>query len=250
MCNLFSKNIFLKMNSMKRILTLIAAVFTIAVAKAQTITQPRMINVSGSAEMEIVPDEIYVQIDLREYDKKNFGKVDIDKIKNEFLFNAKSMGLSENEISVQGYSGYDQNYWYNRKNRKNPDLKASVTYIVKLRTVSQIDQLVSKLDDEATQNFFIQRVSHSKLNDYKQQLKIQAIKNAKLKAQSFAEAIGEKVGQAITINEPNEVGNYPRPVYAARAMKAESMDASAPAIDVDWKKMKLQFDVSVSFALQ
>lgn len=237
---------------MKKILTLIAAAMFVIAGNAQTVPQQRTINVSGSAEMEIVPDEIYVQVDLREYDKKNFGKVDIEKIKNEFLFNAKSMGLSENEISVQGYSGYDQNYWYYRKNKKNPDMKASVTYVVKLKNVSQIDQLVTKLDDEATQNFYIQRVSHSKIQEYKQQLKIQAVKAAKAKAQMLAEAIGEKVGQAININEPNEVGNYPRPVYANVRMKTEAMnqDASAPAIDVDWKKMKLQFDVQVTFALQ
>jgi uncharacterized protein len=241
------------MKIMKKILTIAIAALFVMAGNAQTVAQPRTVNVSGSAEMEIIPDEIYVQVDLREYDKKNFGKVDIEKIKNEFLFNAKSIGLSENEISVQGYSGYDQNYWYYRKNKKNPDLKASISYIIKLRNVGQIDQLVTKLDDEATQNFYIQRVSHSKIQEYKQQLKIQAIKSAKTKAQNLAEAIGEKVGQAITINEPNEVGYYPRPVYANTMMKqanAEAADASAPAMNPDWKKMKLQFDVHVTFALQ
>ena len=31
---------------------------------------PKTINVTGSAEMDIVPDEIYVQVDLREYKKR------------------------------------------------------------------------------------------------------------------------------------------------------------------------------------
>ncbi len=33
----------------------------------ETIKQ-KTINVSGLAEMEVVPDEIYVQVELREYD--------------------------------------------------------------------------------------------------------------------------------------------------------------------------------------
>ena len=70
---------------------------------------PRTINVNGTAEMEVVPDEIYVQVDLREYDKKGGNKVDIETIRNKFLNAVKSIGLSEADISVQGYSGWDGN---------------------------------------------------------------------------------------------------------------------------------------------
>ena len=35
---------------------------------------PKTITVTGSAEMEIIPDEIYVQVHLKEYDKKGDGK--------------------------------------------------------------------------------------------------------------------------------------------------------------------------------
>ena len=34
---------------------------------------PKTINVNGTAEMEVTPDEIYVQVELREYDKKGSG---------------------------------------------------------------------------------------------------------------------------------------------------------------------------------
>ena len=39
-------------------------------AQAQINPYPKTITVAGSAEMEIIPDEIYVQVDLKEYDKK------------------------------------------------------------------------------------------------------------------------------------------------------------------------------------
>jgi uncharacterized protein YggE len=242
---------------MKKYLILLLAVFSFMATKAQTVQQPRTINVNGSAEMEIVPDEIYVQVELREYDKKTAGKtekVDIDKIKNDFLSAAKSLGLKDEDVVVQGYSGYDQNLWWVKKNKKaNPDMKASISYLVKLNTVAKMDELVKKLDDEATQNFYIQKVSHSKLTELKKQLKIQAVKAAKEKAEYLAEAIGEKVGHAISINDPNEVGYYPpRVVYANTMMKSEAVSdqSSAPAMNVDFKKMKLQFDVQVTFALQ
>jgi len=60
---------------MKKITLFFAAFLSLGLLNAQN-TQPgcypfpKTISVTGSAEMEIIPDEIYVQVDLREY-KKN-----------------------------------------------------------------------------------------------------------------------------------------------------------------------------------
>src|SRR5690242_16124970 len=72
----------------------------------------KTISVNGSSEIEVVPDEIYVQVDLREYNKKNGDKVDINTIKNNFLAACKSIGLTDKEVTVQSYQGYDNNYWW------------------------------------------------------------------------------------------------------------------------------------------
>ncbi|MDB5250605.1 MAG: hypothetical protein JWQ40_4999 [Segetibacter sp.] len=241
---------------MKKIFTGMTAFFcllSISATSQETIKQ-KTINVAGSAEMEVIPDEIYVQVELREYDKKAGGKVDIESIKNAFLKAALSIGLSETDISVQGYQGWDGNYWWYKKNKKkNPDLKASIIYQVKLATTTKMDELVQKLDDEATQNFFISRVSHSKIQEFKKQLKIRAVQAAKEKATYLADAINEKPGEALTINEPSEIQHYPQPVYANRMMKVESaqMDAGGTqAVNIDFKKIKLQFEVNVVFAIK
>jgi uncharacterized protein YggE len=220
---------------------------------SQEPVRQKTINVSGVAEMEVVPDEIYVQVELREYDKKGGAKVDIDVIKNDFLKAALSIGLSESDISVQGYQGWDGNLWIYKKNKKkNPDLKASITYQVKLATTRKMDELVQKLDDEATQNFFISRVSHSKLQAFKKDLKMQAVKAAREKAIYLADAINEKAGEAITINEPNEISSFPQPMYAKRVTNLEpgfvAGDAQTP--NIDFKKIKLQFEVNATFALK
>jgi len=222
-------------------------------AKSQPTVKQKTINVNGVAEMEVVPDEIYVQVQLREYDKKGGGKVDIETIKNDFLKAAISTGIADTAISVQGYQGWDGNLWIYKKNKKkNPDLKASITYQVKLATTRKMDELVQKLDDEATQNFFIAKVSHSKMDAFKKELKIQAVKAARDKAVYLAAAINEKAGEAININEPNEVNQYPQPMYANRMMKAESALAAdnEQTPNIDFKKIKLQFEVNVTFALQ
>lgn len=240
---------------MKRIITGLFVFFNFISldAVSQETMKQKTVIASGIAEMEVVPDEIYVQVQLREYDKKGGAKTDIDAIKNNFLKAATGIGLTENDISVQGYQGWDGNFWLYRKNRrKNPDLKASITYQVKLASTKKMDELVQKLDDEATENFFISRVSHSKLQEFKKQLKIQAVKSAKEKATYLADAINEKAGEALTINEPNEMNPFPQPVYANRMMEAKvAMDAGdAQTPSIDFKKMKLQYEVNVVFALK
>ena len=241
---------------MKKIIAAAFLVMTfLSATNAQTpeAKQPRIINVNGTAELEIVPDEIYVQVELREY-KKGVTKVDIDKIKTDFIKAVIGIGISDTNISVQGYQGYDTNYWWLKKNKKkNPDMMASITYWVKLSSTAKMDQLVDRLDDEATQNFFIAKVSHSKAKEFRKQLKMEAVKAAKEKAIYLAGAIGESVGHAININEPHEIGIY-APMMRQSNMAMKEMSAqvggdAASAPNIDFKKIKYQFEVNVTFAL-
>ena len=55
------------------ILTMTVLFFTASHAQQNVINPyPKTITVNGSAELEIVPDEIYVMVDLKEYEKKGF----------------------------------------------------------------------------------------------------------------------------------------------------------------------------------
>lgn len=238
---------------MKTMLLLVMSAFLATSAFAQNVQNPypRTINVNGSAEMEITPDEIYVQVHLKEYEKKGSGKVAIDKIRQDFLKAVRSLGLPDSAITVSGYDANNWNPWWRKKNKKE-ELYASITYQVVLRTTAQVDQLVDLLDDSATENFYIQRTSHSKLTEFRKQLKIQAVKAAKEKADYLAAAINEQIGVAVTINEPNE---YYQPYYgnmmANRMMKTEmAQDQSASEPQADFKKIKIRYDVNAVFALK
>ena len=240
---------------MKKIFIAFAAILFAGFAFAQTPVNPfpKTITVNGSAEMEIIPDEIYVQVDLKEYDKKGQGKVNIETIKRNFLNNVKAIGIPDSLVSIAAYDGFGGNPWLRKKNKKN-ELFASISYQVKIKTSKQLDDLVDKLDDEATTNFYIQRTSHSKLAEYRKQLKIQAVKAAKEKAQYLSEAIDENIGVAVTINEPIE---YYQPYYNTMRsnvmMKEQAMAgdmASADGNPIDFRKMKMKYDVTVVFALK
>ena len=220
---------------------------------------PKTINVSGSAEMEIVPDEIYVNVELKEYQKKGENKKGIETIKTQFLEACKAVGIPDSLISIVSYAGNNPYFW--KKRKKDPDLFAGITYQVKFKNSELMDKLVEKLDDDATQGFLIVSTSHSKMTEYRRQLKIAAVKAAKEKGIYLTEAVGEKLGEAIKINEPDENtltrtsglygSNQGYNVVARGASQARlSNEAFFDETGIDFKKIKLRFEVDVVFALK
>jgi uncharacterized protein len=246
---------------MKRITAFLAGCLAVLAAVAQTSSSPnpfpKTITVTGSAEMLVIPDEIYVNIMLREYQKKNQDKKELETIKSDFLGFCSAAGIADTSISIQSYTGYSNYYWLRKKKKKDQDLMASITYQVKFSNSKEMDQLIEKLDDDATMSFDIAYTSHSKLTEFRRQLKIQAIKAAKDKGIYLTEAIGEKLGGAITVKEPMEPGvNAYSGNIQIRGANSISNYAKFSAsdyeksVDVEFKKMRLRFEVEVIFAIQ
>lgn len=218
---------------------------------------PKTISVIGSAEMEIIPDEIYVQVDLREYKKKGEDKTDLDNIKTEFLESCKAAGIADSNIFIASYDGYNMaNLW--RRKRKDPELLASIAYQIKFNNTKLIDELVNRLDDQATNNFRIIKTSHSKIAEYRKQLKIMAVKAAKEKAVYLTESVNEQLGAAISIVEPEEsissdvaAGRYKSNVAGVESLKELNKNSyGINDFGVDYRKIKLRYEVNVLFALR
>ena len=248
---------------MKKITLLLAATVIIFSVYAQTNSQPgcypfpKTISVNGSAEMDIIPDEIFVQVDLREYKKKGEDKTDLDKIKTEFLASCKAAGIADSNISVASYDGYNMaNLW--RRKRKDPELLSSIAYQIKFNNTKLIDELVNRLDDQATNNFSITKTSHSKIAEYRKQLKIMAVKAAKEKAVYLTESVNEQLGAAISIIEPEEsissnvvAGRYKSNVAGVESLREmNKVGYGINDFGVDYRKIKLRYEVNVLFALK
>jgi uncharacterized protein YggE len=245
---------------MKKIIPVLAVVCFSCAAIAQQSPvfvnnpYPKTISVSGSASMEVVPDEIYVNVELSEYQKKGDPKKDIETIKAQFLESCRAVGIPDSLVSIVSYSG-NSNYYMIRKKKKNNDLLANITYQVKFKSSKLMDDLVEKLDDNATQNFQIVSIDHSRMTEFRRQLKIKAVQAAKEKGIYLTESIGEKLGEAITINEPAEwqnpafENNYASLLSQSNSVYTDSSRVPAPS-EIDFKKLKLRYEVTIVFALK
>ena len=96
---------------MKKLLALFAAslfALTLAAQEKNFIDEP-YIEVTGKAEMEVVPDRIYLRIVINEKDNK--GKVSVEQQEKEMFKQLKSIGIDlEKQLSVQDMSSDLQTY--------------------------------------------------------------------------------------------------------------------------------------------
>lgn len=157
--------------------------------------QTPYIEVMGSSEKEIVPDEIYVEIVLRErFDNKL--KITIEEQEKSLMKALLSIGIGLDRLTLS-----DANANVVKINWKKNDLINKKEYTLKLSTAQEVGAVYIELDKiEITQAHII-RVTHSKLDSLKKELRIEAIKNAKEKADYLLKAIGEQTGSPLIVKE-------------------------------------------------
>ena len=167
---------------------LLAANITMAQSQTNILESSPYIQVSGEAEKEVIPDEIYLQFTLQEhYDGKN--KVQLDDLEKEL----KQL-LRKNDFNLENLTLADANADYITIKRKKKDVLASKDFEAKVETTGQLTNVWNILDEVQAQNAYVSRVDHSQMEELKKEVKIMAVKNAKEKATYLLSAVDEKVG--------------------------------------------------------
>jgi len=205
------------------------------------------IEVVGTGEMEIVPDEIYISFTLKErFDGKN--KIDIENQEKEL-----KKRLLKLEIELKDLQLSDATSDFITIKRKKKDVIASKDYILKVQTTAQIAQVFELLDDIDAFDADIQRVDHSEIEKYKNEVKIIAVKAAKEKAINLLSAIGETIGKPLLIQERETFEEQPffrkNMEMANVAMDAGRKD-EAPLPEIGFQKIKLKYTVFTRFAIK
>lgn len=236
---------------MKRLFAIALLAFTTLSsvnALAQQVDLRKKITVSGTAETEVTPDIIYISISLKEYlkDGNSKKKVDITTLETQ-LFNAvQKAGIAKENLTINNLSS-----WNNQtEKRKNPDFLASKQYRLKVTDLNKFNLILEGIDAKGITNTYVESYDYSKIESLKKELKIKALLAAKEKATYMVEALGDKLGNVLDIQDVGDNGGMMVPQYRNYAMKAEmSMDA-ASAPEIDFKKIKLSFTVNTVFEIK
>ena len=216
---------------------------------SQNMDTRKKIEVQGSAEAEVTPDIIYIGMSLREYfrDGNNRKKVEIEELEKQLQTAVLKAGISQEDFTINNISGY--NNWWEKK--KSPDFLAAKQYRIKVSDLTKFNEIMSAVDPKGIQYSTIESYDYSKKETLKKELKIKALISAKEKATYMLNAIGESLGGAIDIQEINNE-YYPQPINRTFMMANEASvsDAAATMPDIDFKKIKLNYQMRAVFEIK
>ena len=192
-----------------RLFTLI--IITLSVLSLQAQTNGRYIEVTGTSEIEIVPDKIHYLIEIREYFEEEFDgkskpeeyrtKVPLSEIEQRLREALANAGIPQNAIRTQEIG----DYW----RQQGQDFLVSKKFDITLTNFNQINKIIQLIDTKGIHTMRIGELENKDIRAYHQKGKIEALKAAQKKATYLVEALGKKLGDVIRIVEKDSENAFP-----------------------------------------
>ena len=222
------------------LLTFIAFTTTDATAQELGQTIPT-VSVNGSAQLKVLPDEIYITIKLDESDTK--GKVTLEEQRRNMFATLKNAGVdAEKQLAV-----VDMNSSYYRRKGS----LAVTQYELKVATAEAVGKVFDALEKAGIPNVNVTRTAYSKMEELRSEARKAAMVNAQQRARELAEAVGQSVGACYEIND------YTTTTQAV-ATRGKMMLANSAALDgateeaepnVEFEQIVVSYNVSAKFLL-
>lgn len=215
---------------------------------AQEDNNSRYIEVTGSSETEIIPDEIHFMITIKEYWQEEFEKkskpedyqtkVPVNEIEHNLMSALKQAGIAPSDIQTKEVG----DYWRER----GKDFLISKTFDIKLQNPDQINRIIQTVNTKGIQSMNIGELKNKDLQEYRKQGKIEALKAARQKADYLVAAMGQKLGNVLRIVEPEERSfSYFQPQSAMSNVAIPSYDSNPE----NFRTIKLRYQMTARFEI-
>jgi hypothetical protein len=230
---------------MKQGMLLIAVMMGVLMVQAQTknfIDRPYL-EVNGTADSLVVPNEIFIRFTINEKDTKN--KVSLEEQERSMFQAIQQLGINAaKNLSVNDMSSNFQYYFL-----KGKDVLKSREYLLKVATALEAGQVFMALEQLGIANASIDHVDHLGIDAIRNAVRTKAVENAVLKAKALTAPLHQTVGAAIYIGDEER---YTAP-YDNRAVKmtvSNIMEKNADTQpDISFEKIKVVSNITVRFVL-
>jgi uncharacterized protein YggE len=185
--------------------------FGIASATAQTVDVSKVptIDTTGTAEIQVVPDEVSFSLRVAKSDKslqaaKEQNDVNVGKI----IALTKRFAIDSKDVKTDYISVSEK---FDRVKLKDDDeyqnvftgYTVSKTVVVKLRDITKFEDFFSEVVKIGVTQVSNVSFQSSEIRKYKDQARAMAIRAAKEKADAIAKEVGQSIGKAVSIDEEN-----------------------------------------------
>ena len=157
------------------------------------------IEVIGSASQKVVPDKIFLSIGLSEksIQKKTWTiseqETSLFQVLDQLQISRDQLALSDTNASII------------RRKKRETGVRFEKEYILELKNATQLSAVFTQLQQRNIKEVNVMKTESSKIIELRKEVRIEAIKLAKAKAEYLLEAIGETIGRPLEIRElPDE----------------------------------------------
>lgn len=202
----------------------------------------RKIEVVGSASKEVVPDELFLSLTMKEYElnKKKVSLEDSEIKLRKILSDLKIPAENLVVTNVYGYISYNaDNKPGNYENRK--------TYRLKLNDTKKINSILSMLDQSALESMHLEELSHSNIKAFQKEVRIEALKAAKEKASYLLLSMNQQLGEVLEIQELDYSVYQPQPMYN---LKSSAMMESSAVDQFATQNIKVEYKIRAVFEIK
>ena len=210
---------------------------------------PHYIEVTGVAEMSIVPDEIYVGIQLKERMQQNV-KITVGSQEKRLKDSLLAADIALEDLALNDISSDFIKLSWRKK-----EVMAYRRYELKVSDTEEAATVFRILENIQADDGKISRVDHSEIERLRREVKTQAIVAAKEKARYLLAAIDEEVGKPLRIVEQETQMNRNNRASNIRVRGANSIATLTPGVyqadsEIAFQKIKLQYQILARFEIR
>ncbi|KAA5543970.1 SIMPL domain-containing protein [Adhaeribacter rhizoryzae] len=220
----------------------------ISQAQTKNFLDQSYLEVAGSADTLVTPNEIYIKILITEKDTKDKSSVEEQEAK---MVNAlQNLGIPiEKALTTSDMVSNFRNYLL-----KSKDVLKSKQYILKVGDAGTASQVFISLEKLEISNTSIDRVDHSNLEGIKNMMRTMAMENARARAVALTKPLKQTIGPAIHIID-NEAYNVRQQLQGrvegvvVRGYSSQGkLKEESPKIE--FEKINVTTNINVKFTLK
>lgn len=208
------------------------------------------IEVTGIGEMEVIPNQIFLKIFINEKDINT--KSTIDEFESSMINKLTEIGIDvKKDLAIIDLAS-NFKYYFIKENR----IYVSKQYELMVSDAETAGKVIQELELLNISNISISRVDHSNIEKFKKEVKVQAIKAAKDKADALVTEAGQTLGKAIIIKEIDNIqiintlsGRAAGYELANITIREGGTVTEETAYKIEFEKIKLQYSILVRFEM-
>lgn len=186
-------------------------------------TKANLFSVNGVGKATGIPDTVQLSIGVtKTAPAVSSAHEQTNTAANKIIEDLKKLGIVEKEIKTTNYS-VNPNYDYSRGGQNIIGYTVTQTLEVNITPIDIANKAIDTATSDGANlvggvNFIFNEKTKKDLED---KARTEAVKIAKEKAQSLANATGIRLGRIVDVQES---GNFePRPIFAAQSLEADKV---------------------------